>query len=89
MRALDDHRTLRGVFKRDDKRFQFPAKDAEAHKGYDEWHRDIDAEVVNWIKKEQNQVATPKEFLRYLHDFYQRPLNRSRIPNVNLMNIEP
>jgi hypothetical protein len=89
MRALDDHRTLRGVFKRDDKRFQFRAKDAEAHKGYDEWHREIDMEVVRWIKDEENNKATPQEFIRYLHDFYQKPMNRSRIPKVNLLNIEP
>jgi hypothetical protein len=89
MRALDEHETLAGVFKRDDKRFQFRAKDAEAHKGYDEWHREIDDEVVLWIKKEENKKATPQDFIRYLHDLYQQPLHRSRIPNVNLMNIEP
>jgi hypothetical protein len=89
MRALDKHRTLRGVFKRDDKRFQYLAKDAEAHKGYDEWHREIDDEVVNWIKDRNNAEATPKEFIRYLHDYYQAPRQSRRIPNVNLLNIEP
>jgi hypothetical protein len=88
MRALDKHRTLRGVFKRDDKRFQYLAKDAEAHKGYDEWHREIDDEVVRWISADENKTATPTQFIRYLHDFYQKPMQNRRIPNVNLLNIE-
>jgi hypothetical protein len=89
MDALNEHRTLRGVFKRNDKRFQYPAKDLDSHNGYDQWHRDIDKEVVDWVEDEANKEATPQEFIRYLHDFYQKPLHRSRIPNVNLMNIEP
>jgi hypothetical protein len=89
MRALDKHRTLRGVFKRQDERFQYPAKDLDAHNGYDLWHRDIDKEVVRWIEKEKNKEASPQQFIRYLNDLYQDPLHRSRIPNVNLLNIEP
>lgn len=89
MDALSEHRTLRGVFKRNDKRFQYPAKDLDSHNGYDQWHRDIDKEVVRWINLEENRKAAPQQFIHYLHDLYQQPLHRSRIPNVNLINIEP
>ncbi len=62
MRALDDHKALRGIFDREDIIVQ--ALDEAGHRGYQGWHRAYDREVVQWL--ESHPQATRKQFLEFL-----------------------
>ena len=77
--ALEEHRTLRGLYKPRDPRFVSRAVDRESHCGYQEWHRKVDAEVIKWL--ERNKYATPKQFEALLREIYNRPDMRARFPN--------
>ncbi|MGZ3459341.1 MAG: Wall-associated protein precursor, partial [Archangium sp.] len=77
--ALNRHRTLRGLYKARDPRFVAQAKDEESHCGYQQWHRDVDREVVEWLKN--TGEATPKQFEDFLREIYSRPEMRARFPN--------
>jgi hypothetical protein len=76
---LANHRTLKGLFKPRDPRFVARAKDEQAHCGYQEWHRKVDKEVIDWL--DENPKATPKEFMDKLREIYSRPEMRARFPN--------
>jgi elongation factor P hydroxylase len=76
---VEDHLTLKGLFKPRDKRFVAKAKDLESHCGYQEWHRKVDEEVIDWLNKYPE--ATPKQFLRFLRELYKRPDMLERFPN--------
>jgi hypothetical protein len=78
-RALENHLTLRGLYKPRDERFKLRAKDEESHCGYQQWHRDVDDEVIRWLKKEA--TATPKQFEKFLRGIYNRPEMRKRFPD--------
>ena len=79
-RALEKHRELRGLYNARDGRFVTRAIDAEAHKGYQKWHRNLDDEVVEWLTK--NQTATPAQFETYLRKRYGRSDLRARFPDA-------
>ncbi len=78
-RALNGHPTLKGLYKVRDERFVAQAKDEESHCGYQEWHRAVDREVVEWLRETGN--ATPKQFEAFLRQIYSRPEMRVRFPN--------
>jgi hypothetical protein len=78
-RALEEHETLRGQYTARDPRFVSRAVDEQSHCGYQSWHRDIDLEVVSWLKARRR--TTPKEFEAYLRDIYKRPEMRQRFPH--------
>ncbi|HEX8440543.1 Wall-associated protein precursor [Archangium sp.] len=78
-KALEKHRTLRGLYKPRDSRFVTRAVDEPAHCGYQQWHRDVDAEVINWL--DDNRTATPKQFEALLRQIYNRPDMRARFPH--------
>lgn len=78
-KALAKHRTLKGQYKARDKRFVSRAVDEKAHCGYQQWHRDVDKEVVEWL--ERNGTATAKEFEAFLREIYNRPDMLARFPN--------
>ena len=82
MKALNEHPTLKGVFEREDAAFKYRAKDANAHKGYQQWHRDVDSTTVDWLQNNPN--ATPEQFKKFLNDMYQQPDISSKIPGVNI-----
>lgn len=77
--ALAQHKTLRGLYKPRDRRFETRAVDEQAHCGYQEWHRKVDAEVVEWLRRYER--ATSKEFEAFLREIYNRPDMRARFPN--------
>ncbi len=77
-KALEEHRTIRGLYKPRDPRFVTRAVDEEAHCGYQEWHRRVDEEVVEWLRR--NKRATPKEFEAFLREIYDRPEMLARFP---------
>jgi len=76
---LEKHATLRGLYKPRDERFKTKAKDEKSHCGYQEWHRKVDAEVIEWLKREIK--ATPEQFMKMLREIYSRPDLLKRFPN--------
>lgn len=78
-RELEKHLTLRGLYKPRDKRFEIRAKDKESHCGYQQWHRDVDEEVIRWLQREAK--ATKEQFERFLREIYNRPEMRKRFPD--------
>ncbi|MEA4826009.1 MAG: polymorphic toxin-type HINT domain-containing protein, partial [Clostridium sp.] len=82
MKALDDHPTLKGKFNREGPMFKYKAADVDAHKGYQQWHRDVDNTVVDWLQN--NPKATEQQFKNFLNKLYQNPDISKRIPNVNI-----
>jgi len=78
-KGLSRHPTLKGLFEPRDPRFVSRAKDEQSHCGYQEWHRKVDKEVVDWL--EQFPKATPKQFMDKLREIYSRPEMKARFPN--------
>lgn len=78
-RELERHKVLRGLYKPRDKRFVAKAKDEQSHCGYQQWHRDVDQEVVEWLQKYPK--ATQEEFMQLLRDIYNRKEMLERFPN--------
>jgi hypothetical protein len=77
--ALKEHKTLGGLYAPRDKRFEAKAKDKESHCGYQKWHREVDKEVVAWLRARPR--ATPEQFMKFLREIYNRPEMRKRFPN--------
>jgi hypothetical protein len=78
-KALEDHRTLHGLYEPRDERFVAKAKDKESHCGYQEWHRKVDAEVVQWLR--EHDKATPAQFMQKLREIYSRKEMLKRFPH--------
>ena len=77
--ALEDHITLRGLYKPRDERFKTRAKDEESHCGYQKWHREVDEVVIKWLETERR--ATPEQFMKFLREIYNRKEMLERFPN--------
>jgi hypothetical protein len=78
-RAIDNHPILKGVFQKRDPRFVTQAVNEAAHRGYQRWHRELDNEVVEWIRK--NPTKNADDFLAYLRELYKRPDLAERFPD--------
>jgi hypothetical protein len=77
--ALKDHPTLSELAWRR-KEFTTQAIDEGAHRGYDKFHRDLDAEVIRWIRDPKNKAATPEQFLEWLRERYSQEDLKARFP---------
>lgn len=77
-KALEAHPNLKGLYGARDSRFVTQAKDLASHRGYDTFHRNIDAEVAGWVRGNPN--ATAQQFESYLRGVYQRPDVLTRFP---------
>ena len=78
MKALNEHKMLKDIFGRDDLVVQ--ARDLASHRGYQEWHRRYDFEIVRWL--EINKSAGTNNFLNFLQDFYDKPEMQKRFPDA-------
>ncbi|ATB28356.1 Wall-associated protein precursor [Melittangium boletus] len=78
-KRLEEHPTLGGLYKPRDPRFVAQAKDEQAHCGYQQWHRDVDTEMIEWLK--ERPKATPQQFMDKLRDLYSRPEMKARSPH--------
>ncbi len=78
-RELEKHPTLRGHYTPRDPRFVTRADEEKSHCGYQEWHRKVDAEVIQWLKDKER--ATPAQFEAFLRLIYNRPQMRARFPH--------
>jgi hypothetical protein len=77
--ALARHPTLSGYYQARDPRLVTQAVNRAAHNGYETWHRLLDAEVIEWLSR--NQSATPMEFEAWLRWRYSLPDLIWRFPN--------
>jgi hypothetical protein len=78
-KALEQHPNLKGLYSARDPRFVTQAKDLQSHRGYDSFHRRLDAEISGWIR--DNPRATTQQFESYLRDVYRRPDVATRFPD--------
>jgi hypothetical protein len=78
-KALERHKPLHGLYEPRDKRFVAKAKDKESHCGYQKWHRDVDLEVMGWLR--EHEKATPEQFMSKLREIYSREDMLERFPN--------
>ncbi|WP_157232310.1 hypothetical protein [Hyalangium minutum] len=78
-KVLEEHRTLSGLYEPRDERYVAKAKDKESHCGYQKWHRDVDLEVIRWLRARES--ATQKEFEAFLREIYNRKDMLERFPN--------
>jgi hypothetical protein len=78
-KKLEEHPTLKGLYKPRDRRFVSRAKDEQSHCGYQDWHRDVDDEVIDWL--DDYPKATSKEFMDKLREIYGRPEMKARFPH--------
>ena len=78
-KALEDHGTLRGHYKPRDSRFVTRAVDEQAHCGYQQWHRDVDKEVIVWLQRYPK--ATAEQFEAFLREIYGRAEMLKRFPH--------
>ena len=78
-KKLSEHSTLKGLYPPRDPRFVTQAKDEQSHCGYQEWHRNVDEEVMRWL--DRNPKATPEEFMGKLRELYGRPEMQARFPH--------
>jgi hypothetical protein len=78
-KALEEHKTLRGLYEPRDERYVAKAKDKESHCGYQQWHRDVDLEVIRWLRRYEE--ATPAQFMKMLREIYSREDMLERFPN--------
>jgi hypothetical protein len=62
-----------------DERYVAKAKDKDAHCGYQQWHREVDKEVIRWL--DLRKKATPEQFMKFLREIYNRPEMRKRFPH--------
>jgi hypothetical protein len=77
-RELEKHKNLSGIYRVRDPRFENLAKDLGSHQGYQSWHRQLDAETVAWLRK--NDTATQSEFEAWLRRRYSQPDLKSKFP---------
>jgi hypothetical protein len=78
-KVLARHKTLRGLYEPRDERYVAKAKDKESHCGYQKWHRDVDLEVIQWLRR--TDEATPEQFMNMLREIYRRKDILKRFPN--------
>jgi hypothetical protein len=78
-KALEEHPNLAGQYQPRDPRFTTQAIDDAAHRGYQTWHRELDAEAGQWIRN--NPQATPQTFEGWLNGRYNQTDLQQRFPN--------
>jgi len=75
---LEQGKNLKGLYRYRDPRLATRAKDAMSHCGYEDWHRNLDDEVVGWISRHAD--ATQNDFEAYLRNRYRQPDLLGRFP---------
>ncbi len=78
-KALENHPKLQGLYQPRDSRFVTRAADKDSHNGYQQWHRNVDREMIEWLRNRPD--ATSREFEEKLREIYSRPEMRKRFPN--------
>ncbi len=75
---LELHRNLKGIYKSRDPRLVTKAANLKAHVGYQDWHIQLDQQVVDWLRK--HPKATQRTFERYLRKIYSTVAMLKRFP---------
>ena len=76
---LQKHPILSGVYRHRDPRLETQAIDLDAHKGYQTWHRELDIEVADYVRRHPD--LTQEQFEDYLRARYAQPDLKMRFPN--------
>jgi len=76
--ATEAHPNLRGQYKPKDPRFTTQGKDLASHYGYPDWHRQLDREVADWVKRHPD--VTPAGFETFLRERYLQSDLVARFP---------
>lgn len=69
--ALAKHRILKGKYKYQDANKVAVPRSAASHRGYQDWHRQLDNEIATWI--DENPGASVDDFETYLRWRYNQP----------------
>ncbi len=69
-----------GMLDRNAPQFMACARNVWYHFGWQTWHREVDREVEEWLKK--NAKAGLEEFLQFLRRIYGRPDMQYRFPGI-------
>jgi hypothetical protein len=83
--ALKERSNFSQAFKDKYRVFTTRAETLLDHRGYQEWHRKIDTDLVNWLEK--NPEATEKQFIEYLKELYSNPEIAKKFPGF-LIDLE-
>jgi hypothetical protein len=75
---LELHPVLHGQYEARDPRFVLQARDVASHNGYQQWHIDLDHEVITWLQT--NPLATRTDFEGFLRNRYNQPDLLQRFP---------
>jgi hypothetical protein len=78
-RTLEEISGLAGFYRYQDPRFVTKAIDSAAHRGYQTWHRELDAEIAAYIRNKP--LMTVDEFENYLRERYAKPDLLAKFPN--------
>ena len=77
-KALEKHPKLRGKYRYRDSRWVVRAIDRSSHIGNQNWHIDLDNEIVDWITN--NPSATQEQFETFVKGRYGLPDLLKRFP---------
>jgi hypothetical protein len=69
MDEINLHDKIQGLINRKDIIIQAQTK--EVHQGYEGWHRELDKEIVEWLRK--NKTKDVDEFMEFLRERYNQP----------------
>jgi hypothetical protein len=70
-KALQTHSILKDKYQYRDRRFELIAVREDAHLGFEEWHRKLDEEVAEWVRR--NKSADEAQFEAFLRKRYSAP----------------
>ncbi len=79
IRELEKHVKLVAKYVFQDARFVTRAKDKISHWGYQKWHRELDDDIVNWLRG--HGEAEEKQFETFLKKRYRQADLRERFPD--------
>jgi hypothetical protein len=79
-KALEEHPNLQGQYRPRDPRLATQAADQAAHSGWQTWHRELDAEVAEWVRHPANANKAPADFEAWLRLRYSQPDLKARFP---------
>ncbi|MDR2171942.1 MAG: hypothetical protein LBP59_17495, partial [Planctomycetaceae bacterium] len=76
---LDKNESISSKFKDNYRNFITKAIDRQSHSGYQQWHRELDDKIVDWLKN--HNKTTDEEFIVFLKKIYNESDLAKRFPD--------